>query len=186
VKALKFLAIPALALAAGSISVAQTTGTTQEPQSAEKALPASSPGPAWPEEPRWTGPGPMPRHYLITRWGIPEPYTSMTNPLPRKHAILKRGKAVYKEHCASCHGDQGAGDGEAGRDLDPGPGNLVWLSDVPEKQWDAYMYWATAEGGIALGTAMPAYKDTLSSDDIWAVTAYIQANLPFVSQWRFF
>ena len=114
-KALKFLAIPALALAAGSISVAQTTGTTQEPQSAEKALPASSPGPAWPEEPRWTGPGPMPRHYLITRWGIPEPYTSMTNPLPRKHAILKRGKAVYKEHCASCHGDQGAGDGEARR-----------------------------------------------------------------------
>jgi len=33
---------------------------------------------------------------------------------------------------------------------------------------------------------MPAYKDSLSSDDIWAVTAYIQANMPFVSQWRFF
>jgi len=181
VKFLKLLAVPALSLVLGAIAVAQTPEPSPAAGSGRLSL-----GQAWSEEPKWSGPGPMPRHYLILRWGIPKPYDEMTNPLPRKHETLERGAAVYKEHCASCHGDQGAGNGEAGQDLSPPPGNLVWLSDVPEKQWDAYMYWTTAEGGTMLGTAMPAYKDSLSSDDIWAVTAYIQANMPFVSQWRFF
>ena len=40
------------------------------------------------------------------------------------------------------------------------------------------MYWAIAEGGAPFGTGMPAFKDTLSKDDVWAVTAFIQAHLP--------
>ena len=40
------------------------------------------------------------------------------------------------------------------------------------------MYWTIAEGGAAFGTAMPAFKGTLTENDIWAVTAYIQARLP--------
>jgi mono/diheme cytochrome c family protein len=43
---------------------------------------------------------------------------------------------------------------------------------------DAFTYWTIAEGGAQFGTAMPAFKATLSKDDIWAVTAYIQARLP--------
>lgn len=35
-----------------------------------------------------------------------------------------------------------------------------------------------AEGGAQFGSAMPAFKDVLSRDDIWAVIAYIQARLP--------
>jgi mono/diheme cytochrome c family protein len=34
------------------------------------------------------------------------------------------------------------------------------------------------KGGAQFGTAMPAFKDTLSSDDIWALIAYVQARLP--------
>ena len=127
----------------------------------------------------------MPRHHLVATWGIPEPFADMTNPLPRRAKTLQRGRDIYTEHCASCHGKGGTGDGPEAKDLDPSPGNLVWLSDIPEKQWDAYIYWTTAEGGARLGTAMPAYGDTLTSEEIWAVSAYIQANLPFVSQWRF-
>lgn len=127
----------------------------------------------------------MPRHHVVATWGIPEPYTDLTNPMPKRYETLRLGRAIYTEHCAPCHGKGGAGDGEDGKGLDPSPGNLVWLSDVPEKQWDPFIYWTTAEGGIQLGTAMPAYKDLLSREDIWAVSAYIQAKLPFVSQWRF-
>ena len=83
-----------------------------------------------------------------------------------------------------CHGDDGAGNGIAGKNLNPPPGNLVWLSDVPEKQWDEFMVWTIADGGTALGTSMPPYKQLLSKDDIWAVTAYIQKNIPFVSRMR--
>lgn len=172
----RIAAISALSLALGSIAVAQAATTAGEDAG------AAATGQEWPQEPRWSGPGPMPRHYLVTMWGIPQPYAGMTNPLPDSGKVRKRGARIYAEHCASCHGARGAGDGEEGASLSPSPGNLVWLSDVPKRQWDAFMYWSTAEGGEMLGTQMPAYKDTLSSDEIWAVTAYIQANLPFVSQ----
>jgi mono/diheme cytochrome c family protein len=35
-----------------------------------------------------------------------------------------------------------------------------------------------ADGGAQFDSAMPAFKDALSKDDIWAVIAYIQAKLP--------
>ena len=76
------------------------------------------------------------------------------------------------------HGTTGRGDGEAGRGLSPPPGNLAWLSQMPMAQWDPFMYWTSAEGGARFETAMPAFKSALSGDDIWAVTAYIQARLP--------
>ena len=135
-------------------------------------------GRAWPMEPLWPGPGPMPRHHIAMMWGIPEPYASMTNPLPKTQATLERGEQVYAENCQSCHGEQGIGDGPAGRELSPPPGNLAWLADMPIGQWDPFIYWTVAEGGAELGTAMPAFKDSLSQDQIWAVTSYIQAHLP--------
>jgi hypothetical protein len=45
---------------------------------------------------------------------------------------------------------------------------------MPMVRWDPFMYWAIAEGGAQFGTAMPAFKDTLSSDGIWAVIAYVR------------
>lgn len=143
----------------------------------------------WPMGPDMMGPGmmgrgmegmagSMPRHHQAMMSGVPAPYDGLTNPLPRTRETVERGAAVYSENCASCHGPTGRGDGEAGRDLSPPPGNLAWLSRMPMVRWDAFMYWAVAEGGASFGTAMPAFKDTLSSDDIWAVIAYVQARLP--------
>ncbi len=126
--------------------------------------------------------GSMPRHRQAMMSGVPAPYDSLANPLPRTRETLDRGANVYAENCASCHGRTGRGDGEAGRELSPPPGNLAWLSRMPMVRWDPFMYWAIAEGGIEFGTAMPAFKETLSKDDIWAVIAYIQARLPQTTQ----
>jgi len=122
--------------------------------------------------------GSMPRHRQAMMSGVPAPYDSLANPLPRTRETLDRGATVYAENCASCHGPTGQGDGEAGRELSPPPGNLAWLSQMPMVRWDPFMYWTVAEGGASFGSAMPAFKDTLSSDNIWAVIAYVQARLP--------
>jgi mono/diheme cytochrome c family protein len=181
-KSFKLAALLALSLFAG--------GQQARPKEPENPAPNSSDTDVieverkWPQTPRWTGPGPMPRHYMVTLWGVPAPYKGMTNPLRRRKAVLDRGKALYTQYCAVCHGDDGTGNGLAGRNLSPPPGNLVWLSDVPEKQWDEFMYWTIAEGGPALGTSMPPYRQLLTQDEIWAVTAYIQENIPFVSRMR--
>jgi mono/diheme cytochrome c family protein len=142
----------------------------------------------WPMEPgmmgRGMGPmaGSMPRHHQAMMSGVPAPYAGLTNPLPRTRETLERGAAVYAENCVACHGPTGRGDGEAGRDLVPPPGNLAWLARMPMVRWDPFMYWTVAEGGAPFGTAMPAFKEALSSDDIWAVIAYVQARLPQVAR----
>ena len=173
-KTLKLGAVLAMTLA----MIARPAFTQDAPAAKAEARPA------WPAEPRWQGSGPMPRHYLVSMWGLPQAYAGLSNPLPIKQKTLDRGERVYTQHCASCHGAQGVGDGVDGRALTPPPGNLVWLSDIPDKQWDGFMYWSITEGGVPLGTAMPAFRGKLSADEVWAVTAYVQANLPFESHWR--
>ena len=110
--------------------------------------------------------------------GVPAPYNSLSNPLPRTRETVERGAAVYEQNCASCHGATGLGDGPVGQTLLPTPANLAFLSQMPMAQWDPFMYWTVAEGGAQFGSAMPAFKDALSKNDIWAVTAYVQARLP--------
>lgn len=122
--------------------------------------------------------GSMPRHHFAMMRGIPVPYNSMKNPLPRTGKTIEQGAAVYAQNCSACHGASGAGDGAAAQALSPRPANLALLSQMPMAQWDSFMYWAISEGGAQFGTAMPAFKGSLSDHDRWAVIAYIQARLP--------
>jgi mono/diheme cytochrome c family protein len=122
--------------------------------------------------------GSMARHHQFMMGGVPEPYRSLTNQLPKNAEVISSGRAIYQDHCASCHGPSGLGDGEDGRELSPRPANLAWLSRMPMMMDDSYLYWTIAEGGGAFGTAMPAHKDTLSADEIWSVIRFLQAGLP--------
>ena len=125
-----------------------------------------------------SGYGSMPRMHFAMMSGVPVSYNSLSNPLPRTRKTVERGAAVYEQNCASCHGETGAGDGPVGRTLSPPPANLAGFAEMPMAQWDPFMYWTVADGGAQFGSAMPAFKDTLSKDDIWAVIAYTQARLP--------
>lgn len=120
----------------------------------------------------------MARNRSAMMGGVPAPYTGLSNPLPTVGATVERGAKVYAANCASCHGQTGLGDGPAGHGLNPPPVSLAWLSRMPMANWDPFMFWTVEEGGAAYGTAMPAFKESLSKDDAWAVIAYIQARLP--------
>jgi mono/diheme cytochrome c family protein len=122
--------------------------------------------------------GSMRRNHAAMMGGVPAPYANLTNPLPHTTATVDRGAAVYTANCASCHGATGLGDGPASSNLNPRPANLAWLSRMPMIRWDPFMYWTVAEGGVPFGTAMPAFKDSLSKEDIWSAIGYIQAHLP--------
>ena len=130
----------------------------------------------WPMGPGMMGS--MPRHHVAMMRGVPTPYSALSNPLPQTKATIDRGAKVYAASCSSCHGLTGQGDGKAGLQLSPRPGNLVWVSQMPMSRWDPFMYWTIAEGGSAFGTAMPPFKAALPKEDIWSVIAYIQARLP--------
>lgn len=122
--------------------------------------------------------GSAPRHQQFMTGGVPEPYGSMSDPRPDSPEVIARGRTVFEETCASCHGPRGLGNGEAGTELSPPPSNLVALTAMPMMRSDPYLYWAIAEGGSAIGTSMPAFKDTLSADDIWSLVHFLRAGLP--------
>ena len=180
---IKWVRLPLVA--AGLLLITPAEAQQNQPQGRNPWSTCCGWGP-WPAGPDTMGPGmmgggmagSMPRHRQAMMSGVPAPYDGLANPLPRTRETLDRGATVYTENCASCHGPTGRGDGGAGRELAPAPGNLAWLSQMPMVRRDPFMYWTVAEGGASLGSAMPAFKDTLSKDDIWAVIAYVQARLP--------
>jgi len=138
--------------------------------------PGSTPGSTW----GVTGPGitaNLARHHHVMMFGIPSPYRSLIDPLPRTRAKLRRGAAVFQRNCAGCHGQSGRGEGPERHRLWPPPANLAWLAHTPTSRSDPYMYWTIAEGGPPVGSEMPAFKRTLSRTDIWSVIAYIREGL---------
>ncbi|NPA06291.1 MAG: cytochrome c [Chloroflexi bacterium] len=102
---------------------------------------------------------------------VPEPYADLTNPMPGDPESIERGKTIYQTYCASCHGEKALGEAEAGQKLDP---PAAPLAHTIRRVSDAYLFWRISEGGSEFGTAMPAYKDVLSEQEIWDVINYLR------------
>ena len=123
----------------------------------------------------------MARHQHVLMSGVPAPYDKMRDPTPDSEAKLKRGTMIFDRSCSSCHGWSGHGTGPEGLFLVPAPADLAWLGKAPKERAEPYIYWSIAEGGAHFESEMPAYKQTLSREDIWALTAYLRAGMPYAS-----
>lgn len=91
-------------------------------------------------------------------------------------ANLKAGHELYRQHCASCHGETGRGDGPAGHSLQLKPANLTDPTGVSQKPLD-YWFWRVSEGGTvepfhSRGSVMPGWKYHLSELERWQVIAF--------------
>ncbi len=115
-------------------------------------------------------------HYVMTR-GIPEDYRFLLNPIALSDTIVRKGKKNYEQHCVICHGDRGRGDGATAYFLTPQPADLKGMSHIMTMATDNYMYWAITEGGMPIGSDMPAFKKLLSEDEIWSVIHYIEQEI---------
>lgn len=84
--------------------------------------------------------------------------------------VVALGRQVYYEHCATCHGERGRGDGPGGAGLYPPPADLTaehffHHSDHRVLEW--------VGNGIP-GSAMPGFKDRLTLEERQAVVAFIR------------
>jgi mono/diheme cytochrome c family protein len=99
------------------------------------------------------------------------PASAWTNP-----RLIARGRQIYADRCAVCHGDSGDGKGPAGVALPLKPPDLRDRKMVGEMAGN-YWFWRVTEGGLVEpfksgGSMMPAWKDELSVEDRWAVIVY--------------
>lgn len=88
--------------------------------------------------------------------------------LPTRRIDLAQGSALYRQHCASCHGVTGGGDGPASVGMDPPP--PAFSGDLMREVPPALMFRVVSVG--VQGTAMAAWAETLSPDERWDVIAY--------------
>lgn len=92
-----------------------------------------------------------------------------------QQANLANGKAKYLEHCASCHGKEGKGDGPDAKDLNPKPRNHTDGSFMNRLR-DNYLFTVVKNGGQAVGKSdqMPGWGNILSDQDITDVIAFVR------------
>jgi mono/diheme cytochrome c family protein len=119
----------------------------------------------------------MLRHRTFMHQGVPAEYRGQTSTVALTEATIREGATLYAENCASCHGPTGLGDGEAGRALNPSPALLACMINMPMAV-DSYLLWTISEGGKPFGTDMPAFRDTLTKEEIWKVIAFMRAGFP--------
>lgn len=101
-----------------------------------------------------------------------EPWTSPEF----SRADAGRGKVLYKEYCAQCHGLTGKGDGPAASGLEPKP--AIHANMPFEKLPMEYLYNVINHGGPAIGKSpnMPYWGLTIGQQGVADVIAYLKAT----------
>lgn len=113
------------------------------------------------------------RGRFVMRNGVDPVYASRKNPLQRTAVNVAKGKQLYDKNCALCHGQEGLGNGEAGKGLNPPPADIAATINR-RMATDGYVYWTVAEGGVPVGSAMPPFKGVLKEEEIWKTILYLR------------
>jgi mono/diheme cytochrome c family protein len=104
---------------------------------------------------------------------IPLEAGKMKNPLPETDEVVSQGQEVFLGSCAQCHGADGRGDTNVGRNMAP---PAMDLSSSHVQHWnDAELFWII-QNGVRL-TGMPSWKSSISGNDTWKLARFIH-NLP--------
>lgn len=102
-------------------------------------------------------------------WPVPEAYKTKVNPMKGNAEATATGKTLYNQHCKSCHGAKGKGDGPKASQLDTDCGDFSKASF--QAQTDGAIFYKTFTGR----KDMPSYKTKIpDANDIWAVVNYVR------------
>ena len=102
-------------------------------------------------------------------WPVPDKYKNMPNPVKSDATSLATGKELYTQHCKSCHGTKGKGDGPKAAQLDTECGDFT--KSATQAQTDGALFYKTSEGR----KDMPSFKKKIADpNDIWAVVNYMR------------
>jgi high-affinity iron transporter len=102
---------------------------------------------------------------------LPAAYRDLAVPEQRlaSQGARDRGRRLFLEHCALCHGEAGDGRGVRREGLNPPPRNFTdraWRRHTSPRR----VYFAIREG--VRGTPMPSWK-ALDENDTWDLVAYV-------------
>ena len=102
-------------------------------------------------------------------WPVPDNYKTMKNPVKSDAESLASGKALWSQHCKSCHGAKGMGDGPKAAQLKTEAGDFT--KTETQSQPDGSLFYKTSEGR----DDMPGFKKKIpDADERWSIVNYIR------------
>jgi len=111
----------------------------------------------------------VPKETSQEPWPVPDNYKNKVNPLKGDAESLTSGRTLYNQHCKSCHGTKGKGDGPKAAQLDTESGDFTKASF--QSQTDGSLFYKTYQGR----KDMPSYKTKIPvANDIWAIINYMR------------
>ena len=107
---------------------------------------------------------------------------TLENPLREEGSFdehYEEGKRIYYQSCLACHGDGLDGQGHYAHGFNPTPANFESSGTIAQLT-ESFVFWRIAKGGPGLpnegapwNSAMPAWEDFLTEDEIWAVIIFL-------------
>ncbi len=118
----------------------------------------------------------------ITFRGAQMELTGLENPLRHRGSMdehVAAGRTIYNRNCMPCHGDLLDGNGHFGHGFSPTPLSFTDPGTIAQLT-ESFVFWRIAKGGPGLpkegapwNSAMPAWEDMLTEDDIWSVIIFL-------------
>jgi mono/diheme cytochrome c family protein len=97
-------------------------------------------------------------------------------------AHMRTGEGVYHRNCMVCHGDALDGNGPFAHGFNPLPLSFRDAGTIAQLT-ESFVFWRIVKGGPGLpregapwNSAMPAWEDLLTEEEIWAVIIYMYAQ----------
>ena len=105
----------------------------------------------------------------------PDEFASLTNPFAGDTDAIAAGQEIFVTNCVTCHGPEGAGDGDAAAGLDPKPADLG-DNEMMSTLTDGYLFWRVSKGGTIepFNSAMPSWEQSLTEEQRWQVISYVR------------
>ncbi len=102
-------------------------------------------------------------------WPVPAKYKKMNNPNANKQDTEKIGKTIWIQHCKSCHGSKGLGDGNKAGTLETDLSDFS-SSDF-QSQTDGDLYYKAIIGR----DEMPNFEKKIpAEEDRWLLINYLR------------
>lgn len=109
--------------------------------------------------------------------------SDIVEPASASAAQVRRGFCQYETHCVACHGASAVARERWVTGLEPAP---PYLLDVTQRFRPRELFWI-AKNGIKM-TGMPAWRNSMSDEQVWDVVAFLEAMPKMDSQqyvqWR--
>ena len=106
----------------------------------------------------------------LVRLSIPAGADRQQNPFSGDSNTWRQAREHYQDHCAVCHGRDGRGSTEVGKNMYPKVPDLA-SADVQGRSDGALFY--IIQNGVRW-TGMPAWKEAHSAEETWKLVAWVR------------